>query len=174
MLDFQLHCPLSLSFTMLSRQLNHARSVSATPLLLFQQQPPNHVPIYSRNWNIRSFPRLRIPTVFIVGLLSLGTVMTFLTTETKFTIRINSYQHRPHPEPLDSIVNMSIIDYSRSGDNSSSSQTLPWIMGPPARKFRDNLRSDRRYITSWYSAGWSTSAHVSSHKHFLSLNFLPR
>lgn len=31
----------------------------------------------------------------------------------------------------------------------------PWVKGPPTQKFRDNLRDDYQYITSWLSAGWS-------------------
>ena len=31
----------------------------------------------------------------------------------------------------------------------------PRVLGPPTRSFRDNLRNDTKYITSWPSAGWS-------------------
>lgn len=31
----------------------------------------------------------------------------------------------------------------------------PAVLGPPTARFRDNLRSDVKYITSWISAGWS-------------------
>ncbi|KAG5342025.1 hypothetical protein C0989_005705 [Termitomyces sp. Mn162] len=29
------------------------------------------------------------------------------------------------------------------------------LLGPPTPNFRDNLRADRKYITSWISAGWT-------------------
>ncbi|KAF8506766.1 hypothetical protein F5888DRAFT_1896221 [Russula emetica] len=29
------------------------------------------------------------------------------------------------------------------------------LLGPPTSRFRDNLRNDTKYITSWISAGWS-------------------
>lgn len=32
----------------------------------------------------------------------------------------------------------------------------PWVLGPPTESFRDNLRPDIKYITSWLDAGWST------------------
>ncbi|KAG0702475.1 hypothetical protein DFH29DRAFT_989773 [Suillus ampliporus] len=32
-----------------------------------------------------------------------------------------------------------------------------YVQGPPTQRFRDNLRNDTKYITSWTSAGWSTS-----------------
>ena len=31
----------------------------------------------------------------------------------------------------------------------------PYVLGPPTPSFRDNLRNDTKYITSWISAGWS-------------------
>lgn len=34
----------------------------------------------------------------------------------------------------------------------------PWVFGPPTLKFRDNLRPELKYITSWLAAGWSTSS----------------
>ena len=37
----------------------------------------------------------------------------------------------------------------------------PYVRGPPAASFRDNLRNDTKYITSWISAGWSTSHSLS-------------
>ncbi|KAH7886098.1 hypothetical protein F5I97DRAFT_2025845 [Phlebopus sp. FC_14] len=33
--------------------------------------------------------------------------------------------------------------------------TLSYVMGPPTQNFRDNLRNDTKYITSWISAGWT-------------------
>ncbi|TFK56645.1 hypothetical protein OE88DRAFT_1803321 [Heliocybe sulcata] len=34
---------------------------------------------------------------------------------------------------------------------------LSYLVGPPTQSFRDNLRNDTKYITSFYGAGWSTS-----------------
>ncbi|TFK90807.1 hypothetical protein K466DRAFT_583411 [Polyporus arcularius HHB13444] len=31
----------------------------------------------------------------------------------------------------------------------------PYLLGPPTASFRDNLRTDTKYITSWISAGWT-------------------
>ncbi|KAJ3482439.1 hypothetical protein NLI96_g6980 [Meripilus lineatus] len=31
----------------------------------------------------------------------------------------------------------------------------PYLLGPPTASFRDNLRNDTKYITSWISAGWN-------------------
>ena len=35
-------------------------------------------------------------------------------------------------------------------------QYSPFVLGPATKSFRDNLRDDLAYITSWTSAGWST------------------
>ena len=35
------------------------------------------------------------------------------------------------------------------------------VNGPPTASFRENLRSDTKYITSWASAGWSASSQLS-------------
>ena len=40
-------------------------------------------------------------------------------------------------------------------DNASDYYS-PFVLGPPTESFRDNLREDVQYITSWISAGWST------------------
>ncbi|KAI0690914.1 hypothetical protein BC835DRAFT_1280090 [Cytidiella melzeri] len=40
-------------------------------------------------------------------------------------------------------------------DNALVVRHPPWVLGPPTQKFRDNLRKERKYITSWYAAGWN-------------------
>ena len=45
--------------------------------------------------------------------------------------------------------------WSNLGHGNSS--IPPLVNGPPTVSFRDNLRNDTRYITSWISAGWSES-----------------
>ncbi|KAI0045214.1 hypothetical protein FA95DRAFT_1561351 [Auriscalpium vulgare] len=35
------------------------------------------------------------------------------------------------------------------------SDRLDALLGPPTQKFRDNLRNDTEYMTSWISAGWT-------------------
>ncbi|KIJ66268.1 hypothetical protein HYDPIDRAFT_174416 [Hydnomerulius pinastri MD-312] len=34
-------------------------------------------------------------------------------------------------------------------------ETKSYVVGPPTLNFRDNLRNDTKYITSWISAGWT-------------------
>ncbi|KZT75033.1 hypothetical protein DAEQUDRAFT_660021 [Daedalea quercina L-15889] len=40
-------------------------------------------------------------------------------------------------------------------DNATTPYYSPYILGPPTESFRDNLRDDVQYITSWISAGWT-------------------
>lgn len=47
----------------------------------------------------------------------------------------------------------------------TSNTSLPvdeeqYVLGPPTDRFRDNLRNDTRYITSWVSAGWTNDVYV--------------
>lgn len=43
-------------------------------------------------------------------------------------------------------------------DNDTDTSHSPFVLGPPSKRFRENLRNDTKYITSWISAGWSTSS----------------
>ncbi|KAH7927278.1 hypothetical protein BV22DRAFT_1045518 [Leucogyrophana mollusca] len=68
-----------------------------------------------------------------LSLFSLGFV--FLTTRSKA------------PEVLD-------IPVESVSSNTSTSVHESFVLGPPTQSFRDNLRNDTKYITSWISAGW--------------------
>ena len=41
------------------------------------------------------------------------------------------------------------------GSKKPQASANPLVRGPPTESFRDNLRNDTKYITSWISAGWS-------------------
>lgn len=66
-----------------------------------------------------------------------------------------------------------------SNDNETveeKSLRSPWILGAPTQSFRDNLHADRKYISSWLAAGWSTSfdtfilsVHTDQYGHLLPL-----
>ncbi|KZT30814.1 hypothetical protein NEOLEDRAFT_1174185 [Neolentinus lepideus HHB14362 ss-1] len=50
----------------------------------------------------------------------------------------------------------------------------PWdkrnvLVGAPTRSFRDNLRSDHQYITSWFSAGWTNDVMTAANLIYLGL-----
>ncbi|TFK56649.1 hypothetical protein OE88DRAFT_1670074 [Heliocybe sulcata] len=51
-------------------------------------------------------------------------------------------------------------------ENSASHNVL---VGAPTRNFRDNLRSDRQYITSWWSAGWTNDVMTAANLIYLGL-----
>ncbi|KZT30813.1 hypothetical protein NEOLEDRAFT_1054252 [Neolentinus lepideus HHB14362 ss-1] len=44
-----------------------------------------------------------------------------------------------------------------------------YVLGPPAAKFRDNLRSDAKYITSWDAAGWTNDVMAMGNMIYLGL-----
>ncbi|KAG0699739.1 hypothetical protein DFH29DRAFT_854523 [Suillus ampliporus] len=44
-----------------------------------------------------------------------------------------------------------------------------YVQGPPTQRFRDNLRNDTKYITSWTSAGWTNDVMTYAHLIYLAL-----
>ncbi|KAF7971400.1 hypothetical protein HWV62_21242 [Athelia sp. TMB] len=53
-----------------------------------------------------------------------------------------------------------MLEHEAHLDNPSSDNTEKWlpsaaVIGPPTHSFRDNLRNDTKYVTSWPSAGWT-------------------
>ncbi|KAG2037002.1 hypothetical protein BDR03DRAFT_1092124 [Suillus americanus] len=44
-----------------------------------------------------------------------------------------------------------------------------YVQGPPTQRFRDNLRNDTRYITSWGSAGWTNDVMTYANLIYLAL-----
>ena len=81
---------------------------------------------------------------------------TLATREDSFLVPINS-----HPES--SPQNSTSLAHPVADDAESLEDEYeysPFVRGPPTQSFRDNLRDDTKYITSWISAGWSTSSSV--------------
>jgi hypothetical protein len=76
------------------------------------------------------------------------------------------------------------LDIEEAPTYSAAFHSQSYVQGPPTQRFRgqlirsrhfspisqqlapDNLRNDTKYITSWISAGWSTSPPASAHLHY--------
>lgn len=50
---------------------------------------------------------------------------------------------------------MSYLDTQDAPPYSAGFNSQSIIQGPPTQRFRDNLRNDTKYITSWASSGWT-------------------
>ncbi|KAG2339449.1 hypothetical protein BDR05DRAFT_968039 [Suillus weaverae] len=48
-----------------------------------------------------------------------------------------------------------ILDIQDAPTHSTIFNSQLYVQGPPTQRFRDNLRNDTKYITSWTSAGWT-------------------
>jgi hypothetical protein len=48
-----------------------------------------------------------------------------------------------------------VADACLSAANTSLVPEEQYVLGPPTDRFRNNLRNDTKYITSWVSAGWT-------------------
>ncbi|KAM6498742.1 hypothetical protein JOM56_006690 [Amanita muscaria] len=55
------------------------------------------------------------------------------------------YKTRTHGSQADVYLPTNVQDFDR----------LSAVIGPPTTKFRDNLKPDQKYITSWIDAGWT-------------------
>ncbi|KAG1838331.1 hypothetical protein C8R48DRAFT_666854 [Suillus tomentosus] len=47
------------------------------------------------------------------------------------------------------------IDFEKADVYPTTFNSQSYVQGPPTQRFRDNLRNDTKYITSWISAGWT-------------------
>ena len=148
--------------------LSHLRSLSSTPLLpqkvnssgLLPGLPPARVITYRL--------RRRHVALFVIGTLSLGLTVVQMMTSAHSPTQVDGYSHENSSSSY--VVEETLLNHTSSQDTvvvESSNITAvashsPWVLGPPTQKFRENLRSDRKYITSWYGAGWSTCGHILS------------
>lgn len=57
----------------------------------------------------------------------------------------------PNQYPADVTKN-----YTHDAQTAAAVQYSPWVLGAPTQQFRDNLKPELKYITSWLDAGWST------------------
>ncbi|KAG6837668.1 hypothetical protein H0H93_004944 [Arthromyces matolae] len=78
-----------------------------------------------------------------------------LVSFASFSVFRPSWSDQNLPTPLieESIQNLSITSNSSLAINALGPAAN--LRGSPTSKFRDNLRHDRKYITSWISAGWT-------------------
>lgn len=145
----------------------HGRSQSNVPLLPYaDSSPPSpFVATYRSKGRPTSLisPRRRSVVVLCafaamvgLGLLASHTVSRGLVPETDAIpedAHVPFYLEDAVPsEPEEPPANWTTISPPHPEEVEEYS---PWVLGPPTQSFRDNLRSDTKYLTSWISAGWS-------------------
>lgn len=150
------------------RSATHARSDSRLPLLPYAGDASPPASPTSRSWPRRYMVlHKRRPLLLAVFCLTLLALVVFSLTLVDHASdvfqRVSQYvpgATPPPPPPPD--VSSSNPEPDPSSDPSSILEQVeesysPLVHGPPTLSFKDNLRNDTKYITSWISAGWSAS-----------------
>ncbi len=138
----------------------HGRSQSSMPLLPFADPPS---PTFKQH-NV-SYPKPRFATrkrtVFILlafaSVVSLGLIASQVVSRGLTDVRVDTAVPSAGwvaDGGLSSNWSLPPVHIEQP-----ALQYPPWVKGAPTQSFRDNLREDTQYITSWISAGWSTFLH---------------
>ncbi|KAL1951501.1 hypothetical protein VTO73DRAFT_650 [Trametes versicolor] len=145
----------------------HGRSQSSMPLLPYADTTPPSSPA-SRSFNPRYMPYFAHKRrLFVTACLSLAVIAlvsfsftTLGTHEGSLAVPVSE-----HSQPsLD--VDLSLpVSHDQPPEPAAEPEPLeeeeetpeysPLVLGAPTQSFRDNLRNDTKYITSWISAGWT-------------------
>ncbi|KAI0715410.1 hypothetical protein C8Q76DRAFT_730622 [Earliella scabrosa] len=149
------------------RSAHHARSDSRLPLLPYADpgpyEPALSAPTSRSLFNRFMFLRKRRPLLAVLCLtvLSLLAVsFTFLGHAPNPLLVVPTYGSAAPPSPDSDSPSPPAEDPSLHHDLGSEPELeeeeySPLVLGPPTPSFRDNLRNDTKYITSWISAGWT-------------------
>lgn len=132
----------------------HQRSMSiesSEPLLtgwpLSPQTPTTPFTKYSSY-----VPSSRLRRLLIVAFAALSaTSLVIFASVSILSVKPHSVQQVPE---VDAQTALKEPETSLTDENALSTHS-PYVLGPPTMLFRDNLRNDTQYITSWISAGWS-------------------
>ena len=155
----------------------HARSQSSVPLLPYAEITPPSTPLaasFRKGRSPFSIPARRrslVVALACLSVISLGVLASW--TVRSYTSPSPYSQHDleapPFTEdtlPWDTQVPPPSDELKEDGpsedlelatdlDMMPDSEYSPYLNGAPTQSFRDNLRNDTQYITSWISAGWS-------------------
>ncbi|PCH33956.1 hypothetical protein WOLCODRAFT_61728 [Wolfiporia cocos MD-104 SS10] len=140
----------------------HLRSISlAEPLLKGYPMSPQSPPL------LASRPRslllnARLKRVFIVAFASLSaaTLIIFASISLLTASPHAAQSVAEHGVPAADVgtwLDTPAPDHEVHDNvaDDTSHKYSPYVLGPPTQRFRDNLRNDTQYITSWISAGWT-------------------
>lgn len=134
----------------------HQRSESSQPLLYDSPSSPRTpwTPTFpvSNSKQLANAPLRRL--LLLIAAFSSLTITAFVSVALLSThpLAVPSTAGSALPQSQLDIPEPDVPQYDNASDYYS-----PFVLGPPTESFRDNLRDDVQYITSWISAGWSTS-----------------
>ncbi|KAI0778374.1 hypothetical protein BD413DRAFT_508781 [Trametes elegans] len=139
-----------------SNAYTHARSQSSMPLLPYADATPPASPS-SRSPAPRFMPTFAYKRrLLITASLSLAAIALVSLTFTNLATREQSLAIPVHEDVAFTPANNSVPEpVLEERPPEQQLQFSPFVLGPPTQSFRDNLRNDTKYITSWISAGWT-------------------
>jgi hypothetical protein len=148
---------------MMKETYGHGRSQSSVPLLPYAETSPPSTPSTPAFLTKGgSFLHARRKSAALLcafaSVVSLGVLASFAVRGTSIRLQAPQALDSPIQDPLESSVNGSLIEVHANETALPPEPEFdysPYVVGPPTQSFRDNLRNDTQYITSWLSAGWS-------------------
>ncbi|KAI0734697.1 hypothetical protein C8Q72DRAFT_873170 [Fomitopsis betulina] len=132
----------------------HQRSESSQPLLYDSPSSPRTpwTPTFpvSNSKQLANAPLRRL--LLLIAAFSSLTITAFVSVALLSThpLAVPSTAGSALPQSQLDIPEPDVPQYDNASDYYS-----PFVLGPPTESFRDNLRDDVQYITSWISAGWT-------------------
>ncbi|KAH9857996.1 hypothetical protein C2E23DRAFT_855905 [Lenzites betulinus] len=144
---------------------SHGRSQSSVPLLPYADNTPPSSPA-SRSFAPRYIPyfapKRRLVLTACLSLAAIALVSISFSTLASHEQTLSMPVSESPPPSLDVDVSSPVVDEPPPADEPIPEEELeeeldysPFVLGPPTQSFRDNLRNDTKYITSWISAGWT-------------------
>ncbi|OSD03265.1 hypothetical protein PYCCODRAFT_1434681 [Trametes coccinea BRFM310] len=138
----------------------HARSESSMPLLPYAESSPPASPA-SRSFTSRYMPHLAHKRRIALTV-SLSLLVILLVTLSSATLSAREHLLAVPVSEQSQLANTNastpVADDQTSSEEAEQEEEYeysPFLLGPPTQSFRDNLRNDTQYITSWISAGWT-------------------
>ena len=158
----------------------HGRSQSSVPLLPYAETTPPPTP-FAVTTGLRGKGASLIPIrrksalvlCAFVSVVSLGILASFAVRGASLRLVAPQAVDSPIQDFVQAPINSTLDEDSAEEVAPEPEPELdysPYVLGPPTQSFRDNLRNDTKYITSWLSAGWSAYAYASPGRRTLILH----
>ncbi|KAI0719978.1 hypothetical protein C8T65DRAFT_634490 [Cerioporus squamosus] len=145
--------------------LTHARSDSRVPLLPYADSSSSSTSARSLSKRYMTYIPKRRSLIALLSLTVLSLVafsFTFLGRSADALYPVPGYTTTVPPSldaDLSSVPGDAVTEHDSETETSTpypeERAHSPYVLGPPTPSFRDNLRNDTKYITSWISAGWT-------------------
>ncbi|KAK1233665.1 hypothetical protein PQX77_003160 [Marasmius sp. AFHP31] len=107
----------------------------------------------SRSMSLRQRRRILLAACASLAVVSLLGLLLLSSWNTSHRWIQPTLEHPNEPETV--FPDLPILNHTRQQQELDPLNPRDWLKGPPTAKFRDNLRSDVQYLTSWPNSGWT-------------------